>query len=92
MGSVRDERSGAERRCATVRANRNSELRAHHDRQIPESLNGKKFTGPLATPIVSEFLPPMTTDEAQWAEYSDKHFNDLCSASAWQKWFTSRSI
>jgi hypothetical protein len=42
-----------------------------------KSLNGKKFTGPLATPLVSEFLPPMNTDKDQWAEYSDGHYKDL---------------
>jgi hypothetical protein len=42
-----------------------------------KSLNGKKFEGPLATPIDTGIIFPLGRKDL-WPEYSDKNFDELC--------------
>ena len=42
-----------------------------------KSLNGKKFDGPLATPIDTGFFFPLGLPKDQWQQYIDKHLDEL---------------
>jgi hypothetical protein len=42
-----------------------------------KSLNGKKFTGPLAAPIDTGIIFPLGLPKDRWQEYIDKNYDEL---------------